>query len=328
MRWPTPPTGPDGAGITNTAPRPATTPATELGSHDQRSTTAVLADYFGEPRVFLDIDWIRPGVDFMKVIAEAISRSGVMLVIIGPHWVLSDRNGRRRLEEPNDPVRVELEAAFQQDVRVVPLLLDGAPMPRAEDLPVGVTRLTHLNALRVGYESFRADVRRLVETIAEALGSGGSPILDTAEAAVEPYARPRTKKAVARAAPLDTQREQEQQARLLSRLSRTYTEFLNQSVEHDSVLKHELGLDWLPRKTFRPQDRLLAVPERTADSLPSGASLLRAWDNAGGLDGDGLLLLGEPGAGKTTLLLELARRLAERAQTAPHHPLPVYLPLS
>src|SRR3954471_17377009 len=42
MRWPTPPTGPDGAGITNTAPRPATTPATELGSHDQRSTTAVL----------------------------------------------------------------------------------------------------------------------------------------------------------------------------------------------------------------------------------------------------------------------------------------------
>src|SRR4051794_20347520 len=84
-----------------------------------------LADHFGEARVFLDIDWIKPGLDFMKVIAEAIARSSVLLVLIGPQWLAADRNGRRRLHEPNDPVRVEIETALQLDVRVIPLLLDG-----------------------------------------------------------------------------------------------------------------------------------------------------------------------------------------------------------
>src|SRR3982751_638750 len=161
-----------------------------------------LAEYFGEPRVFLDIDWIKPGVDFMRVIAEAIARSGVMLVLIGPQWLACDQNGGRRLDAPDDPVRVEIETAVAQDVRVVPLLLDGAPMPRAEDLPGGVARLTRLNALRVSYESFRADVGRLVDIIAEALSTAPSPGLDMADVEVGPEVRPGSGKA-ARAAPVD-----------------------------------------------------------------------------------------------------------------------------
>ena len=64
------------------------------------------ADRFGEARVFLDIDWIKPGVDFMQVITEAIARSQVLLVIIGPQWLASDGDGRRRLDRPDDPVLI------------------------------------------------------------------------------------------------------------------------------------------------------------------------------------------------------------------------------
>src|SRR5688572_20152774 len=71
-----------------------------------------LASHFGEARVFLDIDWIKPGVDFMQVITQAIAQSGVMLVLIGPQWLAADPDGRRRLEEPYDPVRVEVQIAL------------------------------------------------------------------------------------------------------------------------------------------------------------------------------------------------------------------------
>jgi hypothetical protein len=130
---------------------------------------------FGESRVFLDIDWIKPGLDFMQVITEAIARSRVLLVIIGPQWLASDGDGRRRLDKPDDPVRVEIETALCRDVRVIPLLLEGATMPRAGDLPAGLGRLTRLNALRVGYQSFRSDVARLVEALAVELGIAPSP---------------------------------------------------------------------------------------------------------------------------------------------------------
>src|SRR4051812_30939324 len=83
-----------------------------------------LADYFGPSRVFLDIDWVKPGVEFMTVIEEAITRSVVMLVLIGPQW-LNSNSGHRRLEDPTDPVRIEIETALQQDIAVIPLLLDG-----------------------------------------------------------------------------------------------------------------------------------------------------------------------------------------------------------
>ena len=122
-----------------------------------------LVAHFGEARVFLDIDWIKPGVDFMQVIAQAIARSRVLLVIIGRQWLATEGDGCRRLDRPDDPVRVELETAFRRGLRVIPLLLDGATMPRAGDLPDALAGLARLNALRVGYHSSRSDLARLVE---------------------------------------------------------------------------------------------------------------------------------------------------------------------
>ena len=92
--------------------------------HDQ------LVAHFGEARVFLDIDWINPGVDFMQVITEAIARSRVLLVIIGPQWLAAEADGCRRLDRPDDPVRVELDTALCSGLRVIPLLLDGPACPQ------------------------------------------------------------------------------------------------------------------------------------------------------------------------------------------------------
>ena len=89
-----------------------------------------LADRFGQDQVFLDIDWIKPGVDFMRLITEAIVQSRVLLLIIGPQWLAPDAHGGRRLARPDDPVRVELETALRRNVPVIPLLLEGAAMPR------------------------------------------------------------------------------------------------------------------------------------------------------------------------------------------------------
>ena len=112
----------------------------------------------GKPGFYWTSNWIKPGVDFIQVITEAIARSRVLLVIIGPQRLASDGDGRLRLDKPDDPVRVEIETAFRREIRVIPLVVDGATMPRAGDLPDALAGLARLNALPVGYQSSRSDV--------------------------------------------------------------------------------------------------------------------------------------------------------------------------
>ena len=152
-------------------------------------------------------------------------------------------------------------------------------MPQAGDLPTALAGLARLNALRVGYQSCRNDVTRLVEALADELGIIPTPGLQTAETAVGPGPEPRRTRSGRRGVQMmEAGREEEQRARLLSRLSRTYTEYLYQSVEHDAVLKLQLELDGVPGRTFRPQDRLLPTSHRQAERLPVGTSLLQAFE--------------------------------------------------
>jgi hypothetical protein len=89
-----------------------------------------LADRFGEAQVFIDVDTIEPGVDFAEEIFRAVAACKVLLAIIGPAWLSSaDGQGGRRLDDPGDIVRLEVEAALQRGVRVIPILMDGAVMP-------------------------------------------------------------------------------------------------------------------------------------------------------------------------------------------------------
>lgn len=125
-----------------------------------------LADRFGGDHVFMDIDAIEPGVDFAEVIERAVGSATVFLSVIGPGWLSAvDAKGARRLDKPDDFVRMEIEAALRPEVRVVPVLVHNAAMPTAEELPPSLAPLARRNAIELRDNSWRYDVGRLIETL-------------------------------------------------------------------------------------------------------------------------------------------------------------------
>jgi TIR domain-containing protein/WD40 domain-containing protein len=124
-----------------------------------------LADRFGDDQVFMDVDTIGLGTDFAEVIAEAVSSCEVLLAVIGPRWVTATDEDGRRLDVPGDIVHMEIAAALERDVHVIPILVEGAVMPRPQELPEGLTGLARRNALSVRHESFRSDTDRLLAAI-------------------------------------------------------------------------------------------------------------------------------------------------------------------
>ncbi len=130
---------------------------------------------FGEGQVFIDVDTIEPGVDFADEISRAVAACKVLLAIIGPNWLTAtDKQGRRRLDDPDDIVRLEIEAALARDVRVIPILTEDAVMPGREDLPDSLTRLARRNGFLIRHESFRSDAGRLVTAIERVLAAPGT----------------------------------------------------------------------------------------------------------------------------------------------------------
>jgi hypothetical protein len=130
-----------------------------------------LADRFGEGQVFIDVDAIEPGVDFAEEIFRVVAACQVLLAIIGPTWLTAaDERGGPRLDDPDDIVRLEIEAALARGVRVIPILVEGAVMPGRQDLPESLADLARRNALVIRHESFRSDAGRLVTAIEHVLG--------------------------------------------------------------------------------------------------------------------------------------------------------------
>ena len=139
-----------------------------------------LADSFGRGQVFMDVDTIEPGVDFSEEITRAVATCKVLVAVIGLGWLTAtDERGRRRLDDPDDFVRLEIEAALTRGVRVIPILADGAVMPGRRDLPKSLAGLIRRNALFIRHESFRSDAERLITAIkrilAPAVASGPAP---------------------------------------------------------------------------------------------------------------------------------------------------------
>jgi serine/threonine protein kinase len=121
-----------------------------------------LAGRFGKESVCMDIDSVPPGVDFRRYIQEAVIRADVMLVIIGDHWVEAlNARKERRLHDPDDYVRLEIESALRFQKPLVPVLVGRAPMPRPEELPQSLEALCYRNAaeLRSGREYSRLSER-------------------------------------------------------------------------------------------------------------------------------------------------------------------------
>lgn len=121
-------------------------------------------------RVFMDIDTIEPGVDFMEVIERAVGYCEVLIVVIGREWLnIKDASGRRRLDSPKDFVRLEVAAALERNIRVIPVLVEGASMPSPEDLPPDLARLARRNAIELSDARWAFDADRLIQTIERVL---------------------------------------------------------------------------------------------------------------------------------------------------------------
>jgi hypothetical protein len=127
---------------------------------------ARLVEHFGREQVFKDVDSIELGDEFPRVIAEAVGSCDVLLALIGGQWLtVADPHGRRRLDNPGDFVRLEIEAALQRGVRVIPILVDGATMPDAAELPPSLAGVVHRHALELSPSRFEFDSNRLLRVL-------------------------------------------------------------------------------------------------------------------------------------------------------------------
>jgi hypothetical protein len=130
-----------------------------------------LASRYGPDRLFMDVDTIRPGHDFAEDIVSALSRSAVCVVLIGRHWEsITLPDGRRRLDDPTDFVRLEVAAAIREGVTVIPVLVEGATMPSPASLPEELQALSRRQAIDLSNERWNYDVGRLVLALDEILG--------------------------------------------------------------------------------------------------------------------------------------------------------------
>ena len=117
-------------------------------------------------QVFKDVDSIEPGDDFVEAITRAVASCDVLLALIGDQWLtVTSADGRRRIDDPEDFVRVEIEAALTRNVRVIPILIDGARMPRSEELPENLARLVRRQALDLSPSRFDSDLSRLLKVL-------------------------------------------------------------------------------------------------------------------------------------------------------------------
>lgn len=120
---------------------------------------------YGRAEVFRDVVAISIGTDFTKAVERWIRRCDVFLCLIGPEWASPE--GRRRLAEENDAVRVEVETALRLKREVIPILLQKARMPQARDLPPALEPLTVRNALEMSDGKWMEDLRRLTDRLEE-----------------------------------------------------------------------------------------------------------------------------------------------------------------
>ena len=128
-----------------------------------------LSERFGEDLVFMDVEAIAVGTDFTKSVIEAVSGCQVLIVLIGRNWlIVTDSKGRRRIDNSDDWVRVEVEAALQRDILVAPVLVDGAALPLADDLPLSLQPLIRRQALELTHAGFRSQVKVLIAAIEKA----------------------------------------------------------------------------------------------------------------------------------------------------------------
>lgn len=147
----------------------------DSGGHVGRLYDALSAR-FGSQRLFVDIDHINAGQDFVQVVDEAVARCAVLLVVIGKRWAGSGRIGKRRIDNPGDFVRLEVAGGLRrQGLRVIPVLVGGATMPGPTELPDDIKDLARRNAFELSDTRWKEDVARLIAQLDQTMGPAATP---------------------------------------------------------------------------------------------------------------------------------------------------------
>lgn len=136
-----------------------------------------LVGQFGDDAVFQDVESIRPGDDFAAEIEAGIRSCSVLLAVIGPRWLAEESDAGQRLDDPQDWVRLEIESALRQGIRIVPVLVDGARMPSASELPPSLQSLARRQAVTLSPASL--DTRRLPSVLEAIIAQEGEPVGNT-----------------------------------------------------------------------------------------------------------------------------------------------------
>ncbi len=134
-----------------------------------------LVQHFGREHVFKDVDNIPLGVDFRRFVGERVGSCDVLLAVIGPGWLSAGGDQGRRLDDSRDLVRAEIASALKRDIPVVPVLVGGADVPDAAQLPDELRALSDRNGIRVGADpDFHRDVDRLLDGLAKVSPAPGT----------------------------------------------------------------------------------------------------------------------------------------------------------
>lgn len=129
-----------------------------------------LLQHFRRDDIFMDVDSIKPGVDFVQALEDAVSACDVFIAVIGRQWEsIADESGARRLDQWNDFVRIELASALKQNKIVIPLLVGGAKMPAPTSLPEDIAAVCRRNAYEISHQRFAYEVEQLASVIRERL---------------------------------------------------------------------------------------------------------------------------------------------------------------
>lgn len=136
-----------------------------------------LSEHFGKDRVFMDVAGIEPGVDFVESIDRAVGSCDILIAVIGRDWLdCTDSTGRRRLDDPNDFIRIETATALKRGIRVIPVLVQGSAMPPQERLPDDLKKLSTRQSLELSDTRWNSDVNQLVDNLTKVLSKGKSVI--------------------------------------------------------------------------------------------------------------------------------------------------------
>jgi hypothetical protein len=129
-----------------------------------------LKQHFADGQLFMDIDNLEPGVEFDVVIEKYLNSCEVMLVVVGPYWLGNREHQTPRINDPNDWVKLEVSSALKRRIRVIPVLVDGACLPKEEELPPELKPLLKRQSYELSNKRWQYDVDRLIDFLIRVVG--------------------------------------------------------------------------------------------------------------------------------------------------------------